>query len=229
MTRLVPLIVAIVLVVSTGVVSGIWKGRWSTSQAAQEAATRIQNVPMKVGDWEGETSPFDAEDYAAAGIQGGFVRVYTHTQTGDRVSIMLVCGRPGPISVHTPEVCYPGVGFKVLSERIPTKVELDGGDPAASFWTWRMGKLDGPIPQLLNVTYAWSDDGQWKAPGYDARIAFASSPALFKLYAIREVPASVEAKDPNAPVTQDDPTVQFLRVMIPELKRSLFPVTPPAS
>lgn len=229
MTRLVPLAVAIVLVLCTGVVSGLWTGRWTSSQVVEQAAARLENVPLTVGDWEGKAEPFNVQDYANAGIRGGLLRRYHNTRTGDEMTMMIVCGKPGPISVHTPEVCYPAAGYKILSERIATPVRPGKDEPPSQFWTWHMGKLDGVVPRLLDVTYAWTDDGTWQAPERDARFVFASSPVLFKIYAVHEAPPSANAPEPNAPLADDDPAVQFLQAIIPELRAALFPAAPPAA
>lgn len=230
MSRIVPLAVAIVLVVCTGVVSGIWTGRWIPSRVIEQAAARLENVPLKIGDWEGKAEPFNVQDYASAGIRGGVVRRYHNIQTGDEMTLMIVCGKPGPISVHKPEDCYPSVGYEILSDRVPTPVQPGQDQPRSQFWTWHMGKLDGAVPRLLDVTYAWSTDGTWQAPERDPRFVFASSPVLFKIYVVHEVPPSAGAAEPpRGPLAEDDPTVQFLKVTIPELRRALFPAAQPAS
>jgi hypothetical protein len=230
MTRLVPLAVAIVLVVCTGVVSGIWTGRWAPSLVVEKAAARLDNVPLKIGDWEGEAEEFNVQDYKAAGIRGGLVRRYRNHQTGDEVTLMIVCGKPGPISVHKPEDCYPAAGYRLLSERIATPIQPGQDEPPSHFWTWHMGKLDGPVPRLLNVTYAWSEDGTWQAPERDPRFAFAAAPVLYKMYAVREVPPSANAPDEaNTRLSDDDPAIQLLEEVIPELRRVLFPTGKPAA
>ena len=45
---------------------------------------------------------------------------------------------------------------------------------------------------------------------------FARSPALYKLYVIREMPRE------NEPL-EEDPSVEFLRALTPALQKSLFP------
>ena len=46
-----------------------------------------------------------------AGAVGQISRVYTNPTKGLTVSVLLLCGLPGNISTHTPDVCYPGAGY----------------------------------------------------------------------------------------------------------------------
>ena len=52
--------------------------------------------------------PAEAYEAAAAELEGWLARRYLHRRTGVVVHVLLLCGRPGPLSVHTPEVCYYG-------------------------------------------------------------------------------------------------------------------------
>lgn len=42
---------------------------------------------------------------------------YVHRTNGRAAAAMLMCGRPGPIAVHTPDVCYPGAGYRQVGPR----------------------------------------------------------------------------------------------------------------
>jgi hypothetical protein len=226
MTRLAPLMAAIVLVAATGYVNGLWTGRWSDTRAVAESAARLKSVPMEVGDWAGKDVDFDVKDYAAAGIEGALLRRYRNTRTGEEVTLMIVCGRPGPISVHTPDVCYPAAGYRLLSDRIATAVDLGG--ESARFWTLPMGKFDTVVPERLNVNFSWSVDGNWLAPDRDSRFVFAGSPVLFKLYAVRELSPRAASESPTADeLAKDEVAVEFLKTIIPEL-RVLFAPAPAA-
>ena len=47
------------------------------------------------------------------------------------VGVLLLCGRPGPVSVHTPDLCFPGAGFQEAGE--PTRCPIPGS-PGDRFW-----------------------------------------------------------------------------------------------
>ena len=86
-----------------------------------QAAERLDAMPLELGEWDGEVGEVKAGE-AGAGVAGCIKRRYVHRKTGAVVSLFLVCGRPGPVSIHTPEVCYGASGFLVGNK---SAVELD--------------------------------------------------------------------------------------------------------
>ncbi|MBY0456450.1 MAG: EpsI family protein, partial [Gemmataceae bacterium] len=167
-----PLLVAAVLIAAAGVGHGLQTDRWRPSAALSQSLERLPNLPARCGDWEGKDEPLEAEDMARAGIKGWVQRRYTNPQTRESVSVLLVCGRGGPISVHTPDVCYTGSGFKQVGDIERREVTWDapaqraGGAerPASVFRVAQFGK-DGVIPTRLEIYWCWSRDGRtWEAP-----------------------------------------------------------------
>ena len=73
------------------------------------------------------TSPTTRRTMARAGIKGCVYRRYRNPRTGESVSVLLVCGRGGPISVHTPDVCYAGAGYRPTARSEPKEVDLGDG------------------------------------------------------------------------------------------------------
>ena len=70
--------------------------------------------PPTVGDWEGRPLEVEPRELAAAGVIGGVLRRYVNRQDGRAVTVLLVCGPPGPIAVHTPDICFAGIGYDVV-------------------------------------------------------------------------------------------------------------------
>lgn len=68
-------------------------------------------VPMKVGDWTGTDSSFDAETYKMLPTCSLLSREYVNGVTGDRVSLSIVYGRDLG-DFHQPEICMEGSGWK---------------------------------------------------------------------------------------------------------------------
>src|SRR4051812_3337978 len=116
MHRTLPILISTAIVLLGGSVHGIWTHRWTNDRDLEIAAARLDRVPMTIGDWEGQPLEFEVKDYARAGIEGGLSRRYINRRNGDIETLLIVCGPPGPISVHTPEVCYPAAGYVVLGE-----------------------------------------------------------------------------------------------------------------
>jgi hypothetical protein len=141
-------------------------------------------------------------------------RYYINRHTGAEVAVVVLCGRPGPLSLHSPEVCYAGAGFSISGER--QKIPLTGeGLPAAEFFNARFIK-PGVAPETLNVFWAWkASDGNWAASS-DPRLAYVRSTVLYKLYLIRRV---VRAEEDLS----HDPCLDFLRAFMPELEKRVSP------
>src|SRR5689334_19742854 len=133
MTRWLFAGIAAALLVAAGIVHGFWTDRWSASGDLTEARLRLQNVPLTVGDWEGEEIEVKAGQ-AGPGVAGCLQRRYFNRRLGATVVLALVNGRPGPVATHTPEVCYGASGFQV-ERRSAVEVPLDTKGPAAQFWT----------------------------------------------------------------------------------------------
>jgi hypothetical protein len=124
---------------------------------------------------------------------------------------MALCGRSGPVSVHTPDVCYAGAGYEEVGSVTRREIPDLTGD---RFWYRRFQK-SGPTPIKLGITYAWTASGPWEAPE-NPRLALARHPVLFKVYVIRPLAG------PNEP-PDADPTIDFLRALTPPLRAALFP------
>lgn len=219
--RNLPILVATLLVIAAGLVQGFWTNRWVTSHELEAAAERLQRVPKQVGSWEGQDQEFETKDYARAGIVGGLLRRYQNRDTGSVVSVLLVCGRPGPISVHTPDVCYRGAGYDQIDDQTQATVESDAPEPA-HFWWLRMRKQNTVIPEFLGIHYGWSATGDWSAPKGSPRFEFARFPYLYKLYVVREI-STPEGK------AESEEDRAFLQAFLPELRKSLFNQTAPAA
>jgi hypothetical protein len=166
---------------------------------------------MTLGDWDGSAQDLDDRTIALAEAAGYVRRHYVNRRTGNTVALLILCGRPGPLSVHSPEVCYDGTGYEELSGR--TKYAEPGPLPA-EFWVYRFRKRDSALPVHLRVLYSWGAAGDWRAVE-TPRLAFARQPLLYKMYIAREL------ANPDEPL-KDDPALDFIRVLLPELQKSLF-------
>jgi hypothetical protein len=216
MRRTLPILVAIAVVLSFGVAQGLWSHRWIASRDLEDAVARLGRVPAEASEWEGQDEVFDPRQLEQAEISGHVLRRYQNRQDGSVVSILLVCGRTGPIAVHPPDVCYQAAGNELVGEPTREVVRRDGGLPPAEFMKADFLNRGSVIPRRLRIYWSWSDGGPWKAPG-DPRLTFAGSPALYKVYVIHEtVGAAGPAADP-------DPCLGFIRAFLPALGTSLAP------
>jgi hypothetical protein len=219
MTRLLPALLALALVVAYGLAEGSWAGRWQPAAAPHEAAARLAAVPAVLGDWEGTDTTLDHRVAAQAELSGSLMRTYTHKVTGETLTVLLVCGRPGPVSVHTPDVCFVGSGYSL--PKPPARQPAPGGGGGDEFWVgdFQQPSAGDPIP--VRAYWAWSTDGQaWSAPDHP-RLTFARAGALYKLYVTRSVP-------PGGPAAETDPAADLMARLLPALRQVLAPPPPPA-
>lgn len=211
MLQSVPGYVAMVLIVGTGLVSGLFNGRWKTSDRPEKAAQALERLPMQIGDWRGTPQQLDAREIEKARLDGYVMRIYRHRLTGTDVSVLMMCGRPGPIAVHTPDVCFKGAGYELTAP--PVRYAVPGDDQNAEMFMGDFRDPDSPVPGHLCVLWSWSTGGRWQATDHP-RLTFASAPALYKLY--------VTCKLPPSGHFDEGPRATFLPALLREIGRTVF-------
>jgi hypothetical protein len=164
---------------------------------------------MRIGDWQGQTVDFDARQIGP--VAGYLHRRYINQRTGASVGLSLVFGRPGPVAIHTPDVCYVASGFATAS---PSKYVLPGSQPPAEFLTAEFVKTRSAEQIHLRTFWSWYAGDSWKVSD-TPRFAFAHYPVLYKLHVAREQAA------PNEPL-DEDPCVEFLQLLLRELQQSVL-------
>jgi Protein of unknown function (DUF3485) len=170
------------LLVASGLVRGHLTGRWGASGELASAVARLGRVPTSIGEWEGRDVPMDPRQIDRAGIQGYLSRSYRNARDGREVTILLVCGLPGPIAVHTPDICYRGAGYESDSDPVAAAPGPAGAAPGR-FLGARFRKAGAAVPETLDILWAWNAGAAWEAPG-QPRAAFAGRPWLYKAYQI---------------------------------------------
>lgn len=200
------------VVLGAGLVHGDWTNRWRLSDELAETARRLDSLPMTIGDWTGTSGQLSEEELRVAGAKGYLLRLYRNVKTGENLSVMLLCGPPGNIVNHTPDVCYPGRGY-VLEKPRPFRTAAEDASGGADFLT-AMANRSGNEPSTLRIFWSWNAGGGWRTP--DAPFwTFATAPVLCKLYVVRETRGEVIAPE-------DDPGRKFLGELIPAIDRAVF-------
>jgi hypothetical protein len=206
MMQAIPLIAAVLLLATSGIFQGLWTDRWGVSTELESAARRLENVPMVVGDWHAEARTIPDEELTKAEVLGYISRSYRHPTMGE-VNLLLLCGRPGPIAVHTPDICFPGNGFKLEGKTESVSVAQ------ADFRMVRLSKAK-LLPEYLRVFWSWSSGNGWSAPA-SPRFTFGGNKFLYKLYIVHR------REKPEEPV-KDDPALEFLKELLPTLEKHLL-------
>ena len=147
------------------------------------------------------------------------MRRYVDQTTGQALTLVVVCGPPGPIATHNPETCYGG-GYDPDNE--PARIELPtlSGKPPAPFWVANYHRSRSASPWGLKIYWSWRGDVDpvWET-GHkdDVRFRLASYQGVYKVYVIRSVPMK-EGRD----VEEDKASRQFLQALLPALEACLF-------
>jgi hypothetical protein len=149
-----------------------------------------------------------------AEVVGHLARNYTNRVTGQKVSVLLLCGRPGPMSVHTPEVCYQGSGYEIVGKQEKRQTKIEATGRTADLWTAQF-KKPGIAPQPVRLFWGWGRGENWVASD-QPRFTYARSRYLYKLYVTRSLSSSDDPVD-------KDPCLDFFQLLFPELQRCLSP------
>ncbi len=214
MIRILLLFAACSLLLLSGLTQGFWTGRWELSHAVDDAVTRLEAVPLTIGDWKGSVREIPTAEIKGARVNGHLACQFVNRRKRQAVNVLLVCGRPGPVSVHTPDICYQGAGYTMTAG--PDPFTMSVGSEEVGLHTAVFRKEGVAVPTELRIYWAWNASGHWQAPG-NPRWTFARSPVLYKLYVVREM----EAK--GASRQEQDPAVDFMKVFLPALNQALFP------
>jgi hypothetical protein len=179
----------------------------SDSALLEEAAARVPLVPKVVGDWHGQDEPTDDRSFQQTGARAYWMRQYVNQKTKASVFAVLMCGRPGKMAVHTPEVCYSGAGYVLHGQPAALAIKYDRGEETGTFWTAAFTKKSGQ----LRLCWGWNVHGTWEA-STAPRWQYRGEPFLYKLYVSREAGGKADV----------DGVADFLQEFVPALKETLL-------
>ncbi len=220
MNRLLPVLTSVALLLGYGLAEGFWSDRWSLSTELAQAPARLATVPSRVGEWQGEDGELDPRQARQGDIRASLVRRYVSRRTGEALNVLLVCGRPGPIALHSPQVCLGGSGFELQAPPRRKGIAAPGRAGEDTFWAGRFHKPGVAVPEVIEVYWSWNAEGDWQAVD-GPRLFFARRRALYKLYVSRPL-AATPAGPEEAGGAEQDPIAEFLGVFLPEVRRCLF-------
>ena len=197
-------IVACVTIVA-GILHGNMTDRWGISDDGKKAGELIEQLPEKFGNWElqEEGREMSGEARKQLRCHGYAYGTYVNPKTGKSASIAFLLGPPGPIAVHTPEICFSSRDFKATGKRKPITIETNGGEKSR-FWSlgFKSTRIDASD---IQVVYAWNGGKGWTA-SKSPRWEYSGSPYLYKLQIV--CPA-------NDPTSGQNPCEQFLKEFLP--------------
>jgi hypothetical protein len=201
-------ILAVVTLVG-GVIQGRMCRRWARPQEFQALADRLRELPAQIGPWHAKKSqPLDPVAEAVLECAGYVCRQYENQRTGETVTVAVLLGPAGPISVHTPDVCYSSQNYDTVGP--PQRIRFDdGGNSANELWSTSL-RATIPTASNLRVYYGWSTGGRWSAPD-DARLEFAGQSHLYKVQVAGPLPMPFDDE-------KSDQSRTFLKDFLPVVR-----------
>lgn len=171
---------AVALTIASGVLHGRHTQRWGPPGGFAVAKERLQSFPETIGAWE-----LADEESLSAGVldvlhePGYLVRSYRNRSTGEVVKLAMLVGLPGPISVHTPDICYSSQAYALEGDPKAITIAPDDDTEASTFWevSFEPTGLSAPA---LTVYYAWGTGDRWTAAS-NPRFTYGGEPFLYKL------------------------------------------------
>lgn len=212
MKRLVAVVIALLVLIVSGLLHGLASERWQTKPALTEAAARVAKVPMDIGPWRADSVEADEAAFYQAGALAHWTRSYVNVKTKERYLVILMCGRSGRMAAHTPEVCYRGAGYEMERDAQILAVSTSQGVLLGTFWSARFSK-DAGAGSGLRLLWSWRAKDTWQAPA-QPRWDFGGEPFLYKLYLSHDEAGPGSAS--TAAITD------FLRHFLPELNKTLL-------
>ena len=175
------------LIVAGAIVNGAATQRWSAFEADPARVATIHSFELRYQDWQSEVVPTDMPTNERSTATS---RRYQSKNTNRTVVVTLISGIPGSVSAHTPDVCYPGSGYKTLRAPKKETVELPGGQ-VAEMYVADFEKKTATRHDRARVRWTWAADGGWVAPDHP-RWQFAAQltkvPVLYKVYIVTSLP-----------------------------------------
>lgn len=182
------------LVVCGALVHGSVTQRWSVFASNEELTTRLHSLEVRFEDWKPTEVPTEMPTNERSTATS---RRYV-SQSGRSAVISFISGIPGSVATHTPDVCYPGSGYKTLRGTRKETFNLPDGRECtiyvADFEKKTQTKLD-----RVRVRWAWMNDGVWVAPD-NPRWQFAGqlrAPTLYKVYIATPLPEVERDESPE--------------------------------
>ena len=172
-----------VIIAAGAVGHGLATHRWrevSTSAGRFEA---MHAHAVKLGDYAAEEIP---NDMPLKEKSVATTRRYVSEGKHQAAVVSIITGAPGSVATHTPDVCYPGSGYKTVKERTRETIDVPGYGPM-TYYVAEFEKKTATATDRQRVRWAWSTGSGWSAP--DApRGSYFWVADLAKIYIVTAVP-----------------------------------------
>ncbi len=195
-------LVVVGLVVAGAIVNGATTQRWSAFAPDSARTEALHAAVIPFGDWHSVEVPTEMPTNERSSATS---RCYTSAASGRSGVVTLISGVPGSVSAHTPDVCYPGSGYKTLQSPKRVTFDLPGGR-SGECYVADFEKKTATKNDRVRVRWAFSTDGTWVAPNnprWQFARQLAAAPILYKVYIATPLADSQDEQRP-----EDDPATR---------------------
>lgn len=193
----------VALVVCGALVNGAVTQRWAVFATDAELTRRLHALDVRFEDWLPTEIPTEMPLHEQSIATS---RRYA-SPAGRVASVSFISGVPGSVATHTPDVCYPGSGYKTLRAMRKEPFTTPDGRSHVGYVADFEKKTQTRVDRV-RVRWAWTTDGTWAAPD-NPRWEFARqfrSPVLYKVYVATPLPDV----DSDAAQEDDETTRAFV-------------------
>jgi hypothetical protein len=173
------------LVVTGALVHGAVTQRWGVFVADTELTKRLHEMEVRFENWKSEEVPTEMPlNERSTATSRRYV-----APNGRTIVVSLISGIPGSVATHTPDVCYPGSGYKTLRGPKKEAFTLPDGRECACYVA-DFEKKTATKADRVRVRWAWMHEGAWVAPD-SPRWQLAGqlrAPTLYKVYVATPLP-----------------------------------------
>jgi hypothetical protein len=201
--RWLALAMGVSITLGAGALYGSYSQRWGPPADLVAAAARLAELPHQIGAWKMvEELPMEKSALKMLECAAYANRRYINEHTGQSISLAILVGPPGPIAVHTPEICFSSRDYEIQSERQSVSVDES---PSKRHTFWRVDfKSRNALADELRIYYAWSPGGLWEAAD-SPRYEFTAAPLLYKIQLATPVASRLrgDGADPGRQFLED--------------------------
>jgi hypothetical protein len=178
-------VTGLLLAISGGI--RFWREWQFAALAARSEACPfpLAQLPRTMGTWRADESseiPLDPEVALFAGASDHIARNYIDEKSGERASALILYGLGHLVSLHTPDVCYPTAGYRLVKGPIDHSITVEGvKGPVRYRWAIYMKRI-GRISRYEETYCTFLHRGDWLSEAATSRWkVFRYDPGLFKV------------------------------------------------
>ena len=169
----------VVVVIGAAVVHGASTHRWSMLNPSPGRATAMHAHTVTLADYVSSDVPSEMPVWERSLVT---CKNYTSPSGLPPIAVSMTSGPAGAVSTHTPDVCYPGSGYKTV--KAPRRETIDLADGTkATYLVADFERRTSTSYVRQRVRWAWSTGGAWDVPN-NPRFAYLQETELFKLYVV---------------------------------------------